>query len=76
MNSGYVGIGGRERERGGLKGEHGGESQVAIGGGEHAVPGSGFHSLSAIASSLHFFACLPLGALVHPQQWLFRSGLA
>lgn len=56
------------RESDGLKGEHGRECYVDIGGGEHAVLGSRFHSPLCIASSL----CAP----VHPQQWLFRFGLA
>lgn len=57
-----------ERQRDGLKGKHGRGSYVDIGGGEHTVLGSRFHSPLCIASSLY--------VLVHPQRWLFRLGLA
>lgn len=70
MSSGYVGAGGRERERQSLKGEHGRGSYVDIGGGEHVALGSHFHSpfVSSLASLL--------SALVNPQRWLFCLGLA
>lgn len=60
-----------------FKGTHGRGSYVVIGGGEPTVLGLmlSFAPLY-IVSSHHFFPCLTLGALVHPQRWLFHSGLA
>lgn len=76
VNSGCIGTGGIESEQGSRKGEQGRGSYVAIGGGEHTVLCSRFHSPLCITSSLHVFPSLPLGALVPPQRWLFRLGLA
>lgn len=63
-----------EREHGGLKGELGRGSYVDLG--EHSALGSRFCIPSSSSSSHHFSPCLPLSALVHPQRWLLRSGLA
>lgn len=58
----------RERETW-PQGKHGRGCYVDIG-------GSRFRPPLCIASSLRLFSCLSLNALVHPQRWLFHSGLA
>lgn len=76
VNSGYVGTDVRERARW----IYGGTWWGILCGHRWRCAHSTGLKLSfpplCIASSLHLIPCLPLGALVHPQRWLFRSGLA